>query len=344
MVKFISRKNIFLLLIISVSLLGTSFQYSTEINDRHNPENLRLTIKVVKKEIYNKLPMRIELFFNSKKGTYKLYHCGERFGMKPAVGTKYYDWIRFLIISPEGKIVDQYSTDNTYGQKRPWKGDEIDITPKTPYREIINVYPHIEDEPPQPWPSPGDYLVLVTYSLKNSKYWKYQDLWEGRVRSNWITVRVRPETKKEKRSEKQIFVINKDPKIGAKIPQEILGSGYEPYFIVLSDDHFWPAYNVEFNKIRFKMAYDENDTSIVYLETNDKKFVTPEGFSLDFRYDDIHKAKKGGGWYSGSKFSIILESTWIAEFSEKTDLIGEKPLKNAKPIKFFIENYDKIGL
>ena len=100
------------------------------------------------------------------------------------------DWLTFQIVSPKGMVLKDYGS-HLPNPKRPWDGDYVNIGPGKPYKEIVPVYPSLLDTGTQ-WPESGTYRVKAIYSYKQKSTWKYgRDLWQGKIESNWSTVKVK---------------------------------------------------------------------------------------------------------------------------------------------------------
>ena len=162
-------------------------------------KSLILKIKAVKDVILDNEPFEIEVSFISKNGEFKIYKHNI-LGMGVMVGEK--RWLKFVIIGPDGKRVKEYSPSESITPKMPYRGDYIKVTTQNPYRDIVKIYPVRRYFPFKiPWKRVGVYEVKAIYSYRYNKEWKYgKDLWEGKIESNRIRIKViKSKTKLKKR-------------------------------------------------------------------------------------------------------------------------------------------------
>lgn len=177
-----NRKIFFFICLIIVFFFNCAGMYTK------NNKEFEFTIKSTEKEIKKTNPITIELCFESNKYNYKIYKHS-KLGMGVAVGPN--DWLRFIIETPKGKIVEKYSS-ILLNPKRPYKGDFVEITSDSPYIEKIKLFPFRYNSKDFLWPVSGIYRLKAIYSFKHKDTWEYgKDLWEGRVESNWISVKVK---------------------------------------------------------------------------------------------------------------------------------------------------------
>jgi hypothetical protein len=161
-------------------------------NLRANSDNginsgIKLSVKALEPLTNRDEPIKLEMSFESSKENYRIYRH-PTFGIAAAIGPN--DWVSFEIISPGGAILKEYGS-HLPNPKRPHKGDHVDVFPGNSYKEIVNVYPSIYQKGAF-WPRTGDYRIRATYSYKHRNEWKYgRDLWQGKLESNWLTIKVR---------------------------------------------------------------------------------------------------------------------------------------------------------
>lgn len=316
-----------------ISILGCPLSTSAGLTD---PKSLKLTITATKKVIRRDEPIPIELLFQSQKGTYKLYRCGDELGMEPAVGPD--GWIRYLIIGPQGNIIEDYTSGFIAGTKKPFKGDNIKVTPIKPHKEIMDIFPYHKYKPRRSWPAYGEYNIMMIYSLKTCSSCRYFDLWLGRVRSNWITFTVRPPTIEENENKKKVFVVDRLPGIDENVPSHILNDNTKPYLYVVEHAGIWYAYNIKFNNTLFRIAVSKESPRIIYIETNDEKFTTPCGFSLNSTAFEISKTQSQDFDFNDFPASYLtLPSGWNAMLYDRNSSSTQKLPKDSKPLFFFKE-------
>ena len=174
---------IFIFILLSISLYSKTVVNNENVND----EGLKFSIKIIEKEVEKDQPMKIELCFESKKKTYRLYKDSVS-GMAEAVGPG--DWLHFIIIAPDGTLIERYHS-GLFGPKRPYRGEYVNVKPDNHYKEKIDLRNGLIGSDCT-WPQSGKYDIMAMYKYKYKKPWKYgQDLWEGKVKSNWISIKVK---------------------------------------------------------------------------------------------------------------------------------------------------------
>lgn len=160
--------------------------------------------------------------------------------------------------------------------------------------------------------------------------------------------------------DKKIFVVDSMPKIGDLIPTHILKEKDEAFLVKPSHASFWFAFQLSYNNTEYSVAFDTDFSKIIrpddtiafdpdkakilYIETCDEKFETPEGFSMNSTFKGILKAMdykllKKPNWC----FFIPLPSGWNAAFVYGENPTFEIPDDDTK-VEYFFREKDPWGL
>jgi len=185
----ITNKKLTIILLSFLTI--TTYACSTlAMSDRNTEEDITLSISAVDFSVYNNEPLKLKLNFKSSINSYRLYKH-HVFGIAAALGSD--DWLSFEIISPSGIVLKNYAS-YIPNPKRPYQGHYVDIAPDKPYTEVVSIFLENANNKAL-WPEIGAYRLKATYSYNHNEKWEYgEDLWQGKVESNWVTINIKLKT------------------------------------------------------------------------------------------------------------------------------------------------------
>lgn len=184
--KIVAHNYLIFMMFVLCFLVSMVSAFSVNANEVFD-KDLNLSIKVIEPEITKQQPIKIKLCFESRNNFFRIYRH-HTFGIAAAIGSD--DWLHFEIIAPNGIAIKDFES-KLPNPKRPWKGDYIEVGPKSSYSEVISIFSGIT-KGVSSWPESGEYRLRAIYSYKQKSDWEYgRDLWEGTIESNWVTIKVK---------------------------------------------------------------------------------------------------------------------------------------------------------
>ncbi len=131
---------------------------------------------------------------------------------------------------------------------------------------------------------------------------------------------------------------NDDYKYSKQEIRALLQDTTLPRNILVSSGSIQPVNKIYLNNIKFDLVLKGTDT--IYLTTNDKNFITPEGFSVGAKFSELPDSLKANviqerGW----GYYVKLSSKWALGFCEGSSCTDSYPKSSSKAKWIFKRNF-----